>query len=57
MAVPMTSNAFKEIVMENLNQVFDEVYDTHMGIDQYTTEVDFEETAIRVQDVRNNDDA
>jgi hypothetical protein len=42
MATPITVSAFRSIVESSLNKVFDEVYDTYMGIDQYMTEVEFD---------------
>jgi len=42
MANPMTSDDFKKIAMQTLNQVFNEVYDEHLVTGIYEIEVDFD---------------
>ena len=56
MATPITVSAFRNIVESSLNKVFDEVYDTHMGNEQYMVEVNFEENTISIPAVRSDND-
>jgi hypothetical protein len=58
MATPITASAFRNIVESSLNKVFDEVYDTHMGNEQYMVEVEFDgQDTIQVRNNRNDDGA
>ena len=57
MATPITAKTFKMIAGDALDAVFREAYGEKTFENEYMMEVNFEETAIRVSDIRDDDGA